>query len=45
MQRTAQGKPSVDPLAYSDQGERMQARKLGLARLPDGRYRVEVDEE
>lgn len=42
MQRVAQGKPSVDPLEYSDLGERIQARKLGLRVVKDGRYLVEV---
>ena len=43
MQRVAKGEPSVDPLAYSDLGERMQARKLGLRVVKDDRYLVEVE--
>jgi hypothetical protein len=38
LQDLAAGRPTIDPLAYSDLGERLQARRLGLRRLDDGRY-------
>jgi hypothetical protein len=30
LKREMQGKPSVDPLAFNDKGERIARRKLGL---------------
>ena len=38
MRRVAKGLPSVDPLDFSERGERMQARRLGLRRRSDGTY-------
>jgi hypothetical protein len=33
------GEPTIDPLAFSEEGRKIQARRLGLEALPDGRYR------
>jgi phospholipid/cholesterol/gamma-HCH transport system substrate-binding protein len=33
------GRPSIDPLAFSEEGRELQARRLGLEQLPGGRYR------
>lgn len=38
MRRQARGLPSVDPLDYSELGERLEAKRLGLKRRPDGTY-------
>jgi phospholipid/cholesterol/gamma-HCH transport system substrate-binding protein len=38
LERVQRGQPSVDPLEYSELGERMAARRLGLRRNPDGTY-------
>ena len=33
------GQPTIDPLAFSEEGRKLQAKRLGLEMLPDGRYR------
>ena len=33
------GEPTIDPLAFSEEGRKLQAKRLGLEMLPDGRYR------
>ncbi len=33
------GRPTIDPLRFSDRGLKLEARRLGLEQLPDGRYR------
>jgi phospholipid/cholesterol/gamma-HCH transport system substrate-binding protein len=39
LHSVAAGRPSIDPLAFSDLGERLQAKRLGLKKLPDGTYK------
>jgi hypothetical protein len=43
LKAVQQGKPSVDPLEFDEEGRKAQARKLGLEMLPDGRYRKKGD--
>jgi phospholipid/cholesterol/gamma-HCH transport system substrate-binding protein len=38
LQDLVAGRPTIDPLAYNNRGERLAARRLGLRRLEDGRY-------
>jgi virulence factor Mce-like protein len=45
LRREARGLPSVDPLQFSELGERIQARRLGLRRVSDLRYLVDAREE
>ena len=45
LRRVAKGLPSVDPLEYSDRGERLQAKRLGLKVVNDGRYLVEAEKK
>ena len=33
------GRPTIDPLRFSDRGLKLEAKRLGLEPLPDGRYR------
>ena len=33
------GRPTIDPLRFTDRGLKLEARRLGLEQLPDGRYR------
>ncbi len=37
-ERMLQNKPFVDPLEFSELGERLQAKRLGLKRRADGTY-------
>jgi virulence factor Mce-like protein len=37
------GEPTIDPLAFDEQGRKVQARRLGLEMLPGGRYRKKKD--
>jgi virulence factor Mce-like protein len=39
LQSVLQGKPSIDPLEFSDLGVKLQAKRLGLKRMKDGTYR------
>lgn len=39
LKAKARGEPTIDPLEFSAQGRRIQARRLGLEPLPGGRYR------
>jgi phospholipid/cholesterol/gamma-HCH transport system substrate-binding protein len=42
----AAGRPTIDPLAFSERGRRLQARRLGLRPLPGGRYeRIKKDKD
>jgi hypothetical protein len=45
LKATARGEPSIDPLEYSAEGRRIQARRLGLKPLPGGRYKKIGDAE
>jgi virulence factor Mce-like protein len=40
LNREKRGLPTVDPLAFNNRGERIQARKLGLVRQDDGTWRT-----
>jgi len=33
------GRPTIDPLRFGDRGLKLEAKRLGLELLPDGRYR------
>jgi hypothetical protein len=33
------GRPTIDPLRFDDRGLKLEARRLGLEPLPDGRFR------
>jgi phospholipid/cholesterol/gamma-HCH transport system substrate-binding protein len=35
----AAGKPTIDPLEFSERGRRLQAKRLGLKPMPDGTYK------
>jgi virulence factor Mce-like protein len=35
----AAGKPTIDPLEYSEEGRKLQAKRLGLQPMPDGSYK------
>jgi virulence factor Mce-like protein len=39
LKAVMQGKPSVDPLEFSDLGVKLQAKRLGLKRMKDGTFR------
>ena len=45
LKATARGEPSIDPLEYSAEGRRIQAKRLGLKPLPGGRYKKIGDAE
>jgi phospholipid/cholesterol/gamma-HCH transport system substrate-binding protein len=39
LEDRAAGRPTIDPLEFSEQGRRLQAKRLGLKPMPDGSYR------
>ncbi len=43
LKAEARGEPTIDPLEFSEQGRKLQAKRLGLEMLPNGRYRKKGD--
>ena len=39
LEDRAAGKPTIDPLEFSEEGRKLQAKRLGLQPMPDGSYK------